>query len=66
MLESPQIVCLLLSSLLPRKVQDYNMTSYHGNPYTLSVKSSTPTEPNLILKILINDFYVLCNNTFLN
>lgn len=58
MLVSPQIVCLLVSKLLPRKLQNYNMMSYHGNPYTLSVKDSRPTEPNLIVEISINDFYV--------
>lgn len=63
---SPQIVCLPLSRLLTRKVQNYNTMSYHGNPYTFSVKGSGPTESNLIVEILINDFCVLCKNTSFN
>lgn len=38
--------------------------SYHGNPYTLSFKGSSPIEPNLIIEVLINDFYVLYNTFF--
>lgn len=61
-LVSPQYC--LLSTSLPRNVQNYNLLSCHANPYTLSVKVSRPTEPNLIVGVLINDLYVLYNNTF--
>lgn len=65
MLVSPEIACLLLSRFSLRKVQNYKLMSYHGNPYTLSFKCPRHSESNLIVGILIHDFYVLYNIMFL-